>query len=105
MTRGFQIRATLSAAAVAMALIATSSAAFAADKCAGTLHWAQDDIHFGGGRGEDESICVINKFEEAKVLAVCSVGRFCTVRGSVDLCKDSGECAEISNITSVKARR
>jgi hypothetical protein len=43
------------------------------DKCAGILHKNRDDINFGGGRGEDEGICLINKSQEKKVLAVCSV--------------------------------
>jgi hypothetical protein len=75
------------------------------DQCKGILHSDQNGLRFGGGIGEDEGICVINKSEEAKVLAVCSVGHFCKVGGSVDDCKDSGECSEITNITFVSAKK
>ena len=40
--------------------------------CSGILHMDQHGIHFGGGDGEGEGICVVSKFEENKVLAVCS---------------------------------
>ncbi len=76
-----------------------------ADHCAGILHKDQNGIRFGGGRGEDEGICVIDKSEEKKVLAVCSIEHYCKVKGQVDDCKDSGECSEITNISSVSRKK
>ena len=74
------------------------------DKCAGVLHRDQYGLRFGGGIGEGEGICIINKSEENKVLTVCNLEHYCRVNGLVDDCKDSGECAEITNITSVRKR-
>jgi hypothetical protein len=83
----------------------TAAAEPQAYQCAGILHKDQNGISFGGGKGEDEGICVINKSEEKKVLAICSVGHYCKVRGQVDLCKDSGECVEITNISFVSREK
>jgi hypothetical protein len=43
--------------------------------------------------------------KEKKVLAVCSAGHYCKVEGQVDDCKDSGECGEITNISSVSRKK
>jgi hypothetical protein len=74
------------------------------DTCEGILHRDQYGIEFGGAHGEGEGICVVNKSQEQKVLEVCSVEHYCNVRGLVSDCKDSGECVEITNITSVRGR-
>ena len=70
-------------------------------ECAGVLHRDQDGVRIGGGWGEDEGICVINKSDERKVLAVCGLEKFCRVRGLIDDCKDSGECSELTKIYSI----
>jgi hypothetical protein len=72
------------------------------DKCTGILHRDRDGLRFGGANGEGEGICVIRKSEERKVLARCSVGHHCIVKGLIDSCKDSGECAEILSVTSAR---
>jgi len=51
-----------------------------------------------------EGVCEINRSQEAKVLAMCTPGRFCRVYGIVESCKDSGECAEITRVLSVRRR-
>ena len=73
-------------------------------KCSGVLHQSREGIMFGGGKGEDEGICIVSKTEVSKVLAVCRVGRRCLVEGLVDDCIDSGECTEIKGITSVRRK-
>ena len=73
-------------------------------QCSGILHdWREEGsgIGFGGGYGEGEGICIIGKSEERKVLAVCSVHRFCKVKGLQKACKDSGECGEMTAVYSV----
>jgi uncharacterized protein (TIGR02594 family) len=74
---------------------------FTRDSCGGTLHRADGDLRFGGESGEGESICLINKADEIAVLAVCSVGSPCRVRGTVKDCDGSGECAKISKLKSI----
>ena len=95
----------------AITVIATPSAPFysvrkvlMSDKCSGVLHNDHNALHFGGGKGEDEGLCVIAKSEVAKVLAACRIGHFCEVEGTVDSCKDSGECVEITSITSARRK-
>jgi len=51
---------------------------------------------------EPEGVCIFGKEDEKKILAVCSEGHRCEVKGLVDDCEDSGECAKITNVTSVK---
>lgn len=73
-------------------------------QCSGILHdWREEGsgIGFGGGYGEGEGICIIGKSEERKVLAVCSIHRFCKVKGLQKACKDSGECGEMTAVYSV----
>lgn len=70
--------------------------------CSGVLHRVGGDLRFGGDVGEGESICIIDKAERNKVLAVCPVGTSCRVKGIVLPCRDSGECSEITRITSVE---
>jgi hypothetical protein len=72
--------------------------------CAGILHRDQYGIRIGGGSGEGEGICVIDESEENKVLRVCNLEHYCRVTGLVNDCKDSGECSEITNVTSVGRR-
>jgi hypothetical protein len=72
------------------------------DKCSGILHKDKYGLRFGGGNKEGEGICLVNQSDEQKVLAICTVGHFCEASGLVDNCKDSGECVELTNITSVK---
>jgi hypothetical protein len=50
----------------------------------------------------DQGICIFSGEDERKILAICSEGHRCEVSGIVDECKDSGECAEITHVTSVK---
>jgi hypothetical protein len=73
-----------------------------AGTCFGILHRDQAGLHFGGSQGEDEGICVVGKSDEERVLAVCTIGHYCEIKGATHECKDSGECAEISDIKSVK---
>jgi hypothetical protein len=73
-------------------------------QCEGKLHRDRSGLRIGGGLGEDEGICLINNAEAKKVLAVCALEHRCRVSGHVGLCKDTGECAEISGITSVQRR-
>jgi hypothetical protein len=70
----------------------------------GILHKDRDGLRFGGGKGEGEGICVINKSEESKVLAACSPGQFCKVKGVIEDCKDSGKCSELTHIRSVRRK-
>ncbi len=72
--------------------------------CGGILHSDKYGLHFGRGKGEEEFICAINNSDRRKVLATCRVGKYCEVVGLVDACNDSGECIEIRNITSVRAK-
>jgi len=85
-------------------LHATARAEPRPDQCSGILHRDEFGLRLGGGRGEGEDICVIRKEDERKVLAVCAVGRHCRIRGLVDLCRDAGECVEVSGIKSVSRR-
>jgi hypothetical protein len=74
------------------------------NQCSGVLHRDQHRIWLGGGKGEGEGICIVSASEESKVLAICSVEKPCTLKGRVELCKDSGECVEITNINAVETR-
>ena len=73
-------------------------------QCFGVLHHSKGDLIIGGGRGEGEGICIISKGENEKVLRTCRIGRRCFVKGSVDYCKDSGECVEITKIVAVREK-
>jgi hypothetical protein len=85
------------------ALLILSRASYAeVGECQGILRQTGSELTLGGGEGEDESICLIIKSEQNKVLATCRQGHLCRVRGRVSNCKDVGECAEISNIVSVR---
>jgi len=72
--------------------------------CGGILHSDKYGLRFGRGPGEEEFICAINNADKRKVLATCSVGKYCEVAGLVEPCKDSGECIEIRNISSVRTK-
>lgn len=74
---------------------------FSRDACGGVLHRVDGDLRFGGNEGEGESICVIAKADEARVLVICSIDHPCRVTGRIKPCEGSGECDEISNIKSV----
>ena len=71
-------------------------------KCSGVLRQVKGDLMFGGGKGEGEGICVINKLEVSKVLAVCHVGGRCFVEGMVDDCKELGECVELTKVKVIQ---
>ena len=73
-------------------------------QCFGVLHQSKGDLIIGGGRGEGAGICIINKAEIEKVLRTCRIGGRCIVQGSVDYCKDSLECVEITEIVAVRKR-
>jgi hypothetical protein len=45
-------------------------------QCSGILHRDHGGLHFGGGKGEDEGVCIISEGEQQKVLAICKVGQF-----------------------------
>jgi hypothetical protein len=82
---------------------ATAAQAGGEQTCAGILHLDRDSLRFGGGKGETEGICIINKSEERKkVLAACSPGHHCRIKGIVEDCKDSGECSEMTHVISVQ---
>jgi hypothetical protein len=74
------------------------------DQCRGRLHQDNTGLWFGGGQGEGESICEIGKSERAKVLAVCKPEQPCRISGHATTCKDAGECAEFTSITSIQKR-
>jgi hypothetical protein len=67
-----------------------------ADQCSGWLTAERGELTIITGR---ESICVVGKSDEHKVLSSCAVGQQCVVTGSVDLCKDGVECVEVSRVT------
>lgn len=71
-------------------------------ECSGILHADRDSIILGGGEGEGEGICIINKSQQTKVLSKCRIGQFCRVKGVVDDCKDFGECSEMLRVTSAQ---
>jgi len=72
--------------------------------CEGTLHENRDGLRIGGGAGEGEGICLVGKADMARVLAVCTLGHHCRIKGQMSDCKDTGECAEISRITAVRRK-
>ena len=74
-------------------------------KCSGILHKDRFGLHLGGGRGEDEGICVIRKADAEQVLTRCRVGVLCEITGESRDCPDSGECTEFTHITSSKTLR
>ncbi len=51
-----------------------------------------------------EGICEISDTEVGKVMAWCSVGRFCRVYGVAESCRDSGECSEITNVLRARPK-
>jgi hypothetical protein len=73
--------------------------------CAGILHADAHSLWFGGATGEGEGICVVGPSDVAKVLQTCAAGKYCRVVGTIGDCKDSGECAAITDIVSVTAAR
>jgi hypothetical protein len=101
MKRGLMVPALALAALLASG---TSHAAGRPGTCEGILHRDGEGLRIGGGAGEDEGICLIGKADQGRVLAVCAPEHHCRIRGRVSDCKDSGECAEIGGITSVRKR-
>jgi hypothetical protein len=73
-------------------------------ECAGKLHRDGSGLLLGGGRGEDEGICLIDAADAKKVLAVCTLGHHCRISGHIGNCGDVGECGKISGATSVHRR-
>ncbi len=51
-------------------------------ECAGVHRKDRYGLRIGGGVGEDEGTCVINKAEENKVLAVCALENFAESSGA-----------------------
>ena len=51
-------------------------------ECAGVHRKDRYGLRIGGGVGEDEGTCVINKAEDNKVLAVCALEKFCQSSGA-----------------------
>src|SRR4051812_42986010 len=88
---------------VLIALGGPADARAGRDRCAGILHQDASKVWFGGEKGEGEGICIVAAAQVAKVLKTCSARRWCRVLGTTADCKDSGECAEIKDIVSVKA--
>lgn len=72
--------------------------------CHGILHRDSDGLRLGGGRGEDEGICLVGRRDIATVLAACAVNHRCWIKGQTSDCKGSGECSEISGIVAVRRR-
>jgi hypothetical protein len=73
-----------------------------AEQCSGRLTVDRGELILTT-KGED--ICVIGKSDESKVLAGCSLGHYCVVTGTVDYCKDSGECVEVTHVIRARGRR
>jgi hypothetical protein len=73
-------------------------------ECEGKLHRDSSGLLIGGGRGEDEGICLIDAADAKKVLAVCTLEHHCRISGHIGNCGDVGECGKISGITSVHRR-
>ena len=94
--------------ALALAALLTSGATEAAGRpgvCAGVLHRDEDGLRIGGGKGEDEGICLVGKAADmGRVLAVCTVEHHCCIKGRVSDCRDAGECAEMVGITKVRKK-
>ena len=91
--------------ALALFLATDISSVFARSRmtgCSGILHRDQSGLSFGGGPGESEGICVFAQSDEALVLKVCHVGRFCRVKGDLHDCKDSGECEQLDHISRIQ---
>jgi hypothetical protein len=84
-----------------IATLTSQSASARMGQCSGILHQENHSIGFGGRTGETEGICIVGKSDRKKVLATCSLGNFCRLRGIVQNCRESGECTEISRISSV----
>ncbi len=68
--------------------------------CSGTLSKSRGEYVLGQKNSED--ICILSKSDALRILKICGVGKPCVVSGLVEDCKDSGECSEISHITSIK---
>ena len=66
--------------------------------CSGKLVRNDGHVLIRDGR---ESICTFRDGDEQEILATCSEGNYCEVTGLIDLCKDSGECVEVTKITNV----
>ena len=69
------IKRNIIAATIIFVLIFASWSSYAQrqpSECAGVLHKDRYGLRIGGGVGEDEGICLINKAEENKVLAICA---------------------------------
>ena len=85
--------------------VVVAEAASRSGVCAGVLHRDSDALRIGGGKGEDEGICLVGgKADMDKVLAVCSLEHHCWIKGRVSDCKDSGECSAITGITNVRKK-
>jgi hypothetical protein len=87
---------------VAALVVATSASAQSRQECKGTLGQDRDGGLFF--LSPPEGSCEINWSQRSKVLTTCTLGRFCRVEGIVDICKDSGECSEITRVLSVRRR-
>jgi hypothetical protein len=94
-------------ALVTLALLLSIGASHAGDtitdekgRCSGTLVRSQYGLYIAL---PPEGACGIDKLDEHRVLAICKVGRICTVKGRT---VDTGqEGVDMQNITSVSRRR
>jgi hypothetical protein len=95
---------TLALALAALLASGPSDAAGQPGVCQGILHRDSDELRIGGGAGEGEGICLVGKADMARVLAVCTPNHHCWIKGQMNDCKDTGECAEISGVTAVRKK-
>jgi hypothetical protein len=80
-------------------LATTAAAQPKLDTCSGVLTDFNGELVLRAGR---EGICTFSADDGKKIAAICAKGHVCQVAGLVDLCRDSGECVEVSSIVSVR---
>jgi hypothetical protein len=88
---------------VIAAVFSLLASAAHADGCSGILTRSQSDLELTESKQED--VCIIHPSEAAKVMRACRIGQYCTIVGKTKLCKDSGECVEVSHISNVRRGR
>jgi hypothetical protein len=72
-----------------------------ADHCVGIVTYGGRDLVLA--TPHEEGICIIvAPADKARVLRGCQIGHRCTVSGKTELCVDSGECVEVTNVTAAR---
>jgi hypothetical protein len=93
-------------ALVTVALVVATSASaqhsYGRQECKGVL--LQDPDGNLSIQVPPEGLCEISPSQQSKVLATCTPGRFCRVKGMAEDCKDSSECQEITRVLLVRRR-